>query len=82
MTLHQTFTTSQITYQQPPPAGAVAEIVPNSAYLNVQQVQQSELDSPGVIQPAIADVFFRVADPWTVNPELVQFFPVNAPPAP
>jgi len=80
--MNTTFTTEQITYVQPPPAGSVQEIVPNQALQNVVRVVSSELDNPGTIPPAIPDSFPRVADVYSVNQKLTQAFPVNAPPTP
>jgi hypothetical protein len=80
--LNYTVTSSQTTYVQPPPAGSVSEQIPNTTTLNVVQTNSSELNNPGTNQPAVADSFPRVADPWTINPGLTQFYPVNQPPAP
>jgi hypothetical protein len=78
--LHFTVTSAQVTYVQPPPANSQSEQIPNTTFLNVQPVNSSELDNPGTNQSVVADSFPRVADPWTVNGNLTQFFPVNAPP--
>lgn len=80
--IHTIITTTAATYLQPPPAGAVSTIIPNESRENLVAVNSSEVDNPGLIQPPVASTFVRIADPWTVNPGLVQFFPVNAPPAP
>jgi hypothetical protein len=80
--LHFTITSAQVTYVQPPPVNSQSEQIPNTTFLNVQTVNSSELDNPGTNQPAVASTFPRVADPWIVNPNLVQVFPVNNPPAP
>jgi len=76
------FTSEQVTYQQPPPAGSVSEAIPNQTLQNVVFVLSSELDNPGTVPPATPDSFPRVADVYSVNPNLSQFFPINAPPAP
>jgi len=80
--VHTTLTASQVTYIQPPPAGSQSEQIANQALQNIITVSESEIDNPGTNQPAVASTFPRVADPWTVNPNLTQFFPVNSPPAP
>lgn len=80
--LHNLITNFQVTYVQPPPTGSISVIVPNQALQNEVSVTSSIQANPGTNQPAVASTFPRVADPWTVNPNLTQFFPCNAPPAP
>lgn len=80
--IHTLITTTQVTFLIPPPAGAVQTQIPNQQLQEVVSVQSSEVDNPGLIPKPVADSFARVADPWTVNPNLVQYFPVNNPPAP
>lgn len=80
--IHTIITTTAVTFVQPPPAGAVQKQIPNQQLQEVVSVQSSEVDNPGLIPPPVADSFARVQDPWTVNPNLTQYFPVNNPPAP
>jgi hypothetical protein len=83
MTLHTSVTSTQVTYTQPPPAGSVAVIIPNQALQNEVTVTSSAIDNPGAIQPLTANVFpYGVSDVYSVNQNLTQVFPVNAPPAP
>jgi len=81
--MHQQFTTEQVTFQQPPPAGSFQEIIPNQALQNVVEVQTSVLDNPGTNQQPVADSFpYGISDVYLVNQKLSQMFPVNAPPTP
>lgn len=80
--IHTIITTTKVSVLQPPPAGAVSTVIPNESRENLVTVNSSEVDNPGLIQPPVASTFVRIADPWTVNPNLTQYFPVNAPPAP
>lgn len=80
--IHTIITTTAVTYLQPPPAGTVSTVIPNESRENVITVNSSEVDNPGSIPLPVASTFIRIADPWTVNPNLTQYFPVNAPPTP
>ena len=80
--IHTLITSTQVTVLIPPPAGSVSTIIPNESRENLAAVNSSEVDNPGLIQPPVTSSFARVADPWTVNPKLVQYFPVNMPPTP
>jgi hypothetical protein len=80
--LNTTLTVPQITFLQPPPAGSQSEQILNESLENVLTMVSSKINNPGTNQPAVADSFARVADPWTVNKKLTQVFPVNNPPTP
>jgi hypothetical protein len=74
----------QITFQVPPPASAVQEIIPNSVLAEVVPVVTSEQNNPGVVSAPPShsqDTYpYTVADVYTINQRVSQFFPVNAPP--
>ena len=83
MSLDITITGDQVTFIEPPPDGSVSELIPNQQLQNVVLVTSSVVETPGQNQPPTASSFpYGIPDPWTVNPNLTQFYPVNAPPNP
>lgn len=76
---HATITAVQVTFTQPPPNGSV--VIPNQQLQNVTTVTSSLIDNPGNIPSGTVSTFpYGIADVYTVNQKLSQFFPVNAPP--
>jgi len=81
--IHTLITTTQVTFTQPPPAGAVQVQIPNQQLQEVVTVTAATVDNPGTNQTAMASSFpYGLSDVYSVNPNLSQFYPVNAPPKP